>query len=77
MRYSSSFCLFLHVSVRVLLFSPLIGWDSRAEALEGQSVELGAGSEGTQEVVAEGGASLQKSDSVEQGEEEEEPEPSK
>ncbi|XP_039977905.1 regulating synaptic membrane exocytosis protein 2-like [Xiphias gladius] len=50
---------------------------SRAEALEGQSVELGAGSEGTQEVVAEGGASLQKSDSVEQGEEEEEPEPSK
>ena len=40
-------------------------------------MELGAGSEGTQEVAAEGGASLQKSESVEQGEEEEEPEPSK
>ncbi|XP_067467897.1 regulating synaptic membrane exocytosis protein 2 isoform X4 [Thunnus thynnus] len=46
---------------------------SRAEALEGQSVELGAGSEGTQEVAlaVEGGAMLQKSESVEEGEEEE------
>ncbi|XP_040908873.1 regulating synaptic membrane exocytosis protein 2-like isoform X2 [Toxotes jaculatrix] len=50
---------------------------SRVEAVEGQSVELGAGSEGTQEVAAEGAASLQKSASVEEGEEEEEPEPSK
>lgn len=43
------------------------------EAVQGQS-----GSEGTQEVVgaAEGGAMLQKSESVEEGEEEE-PEPSK
>ncbi|XP_042290737.1 regulating synaptic membrane exocytosis protein 2-like isoform X3 [Thunnus maccoyii] len=51
---------------------------SRAEALEGQSVELGAGSEGTQEVAlaVEGGAMLQKSESVEEGEEEE-PEPAK
>ncbi|XP_070777584.1 regulating synaptic membrane exocytosis protein 2-like [Enoplosus armatus] len=51
---------------------------SRAEALQGQSVELGAGSEGTQEVAGEakGGAMLQKSESVEEGEEEE-PEPSK
>ncbi|XP_047186046.1 regulating synaptic membrane exocytosis protein 2 isoform X9 [Scophthalmus maximus] len=44
---------------------------SRAEAVEGQSVELGAGSEGTQEVAPEGGPSLQKSESVEEGEEEE------
>lgn len=57
----------------MLLFSPLIGWDSRAEALDGQSVELGVGSEGA---VAEGGASLQKSESVEEGEEEQ-PEPPK
>ncbi|KAI3358282.1 hypothetical protein L3Q82_003280 [Scortum barcoo] len=48
---------------------------SRAEALEGQSVELGTGSEGTQE-VAEGGVTLQKSESVDEGEEVE-PEPSK
>ncbi|XP_022603409.1 regulating synaptic membrane exocytosis protein 2-like isoform X1 [Seriola dumerili] len=48
---------------------------SRAEALEGQSVELVAG---TQEVAAEGGASLQKTESVEEGEEvEEQPEPPK
>ncbi|KAF3706913.1 Regulating synaptic membrane exocytosis protein 2 Rab-3-interacting molecule 2 [Channa argus] len=50
---------------------------SRAEALEGQSEELGVGSEGTPEVVAVGGATLQKSESVEEGEEEDEPEPSK
>lgn len=55
----------------MLPFSPLIGRDSRAEAVEGQSVELGAGSEGTQEVAPEGGPSLQKSESVEEGEEEE------
>ncbi|XP_056256265.1 regulating synaptic membrane exocytosis protein 2-like isoform X15 [Seriola aureovittata] len=48
---------------------------SRAEALEGQSVELVAG---TQEVAAEGGASLQKTESVEEGEEVEvQPEPPK
>uniref|UniRef100_UPI0037E7E864 regulating synaptic membrane exocytosis protein 2-like isoform X3 n=1 Tax=Semicossyphus pulcher TaxID=241346 RepID=UPI0037E7E864 len=51
---------------------------SRTEVLERQSVELGVGSEGTQEVAgeAEGGATLQKSESVEEGEEAE-PEPSK
>ncbi|XP_034535311.1 regulating synaptic membrane exocytosis protein 2-like, partial [Notolabrus celidotus] len=51
---------------------------SRAEALEGQSVELGAGSEETQEVSgqAEGGATLLKSESVDE-EEQAEPEPSK
>ncbi|XP_075931619.1 regulating synaptic membrane exocytosis protein 2-like isoform X2 [Anarhichas minor] len=51
---------------------------SRAEALEGQSVELGAGSEVTQEVAVaeEGTATLQKSESVEEAEEVE-PEPSK
>ncbi|KAM7373761.1 hypothetical protein PAMP_008589 [Pampus punctatissimus] len=49
---------------------------SRSEALELQTVELGAGSEGTQEVaMAEGGATLQDGESVEEGEEE--PEPSK
>ncbi|KAM9340420.1 regulating synaptic membrane exocytosis protein 2 [Symphorus nematophorus] len=48
---------------------------SRAEALQSQSEDLGAGSEGTQEVAgaAEGEATLQKSESVE----EEEPEPAK
>ncbi|XP_068569001.1 regulating synaptic membrane exocytosis protein 2, partial [Cebidichthys violaceus] len=51
---------------------------SRAEALEGQSVELGAGSEVTQEVAVaeEGTAMLQKSESVEEAEEVE-PEPTK
>ncbi|KAM8766400.1 regulating synaptic membrane exocytosis protein 2 isoform 3-T3 [Acanthopagrus schlegelii] len=51
---------------------------SQVEALQGQSVEVGSGSEGTQEVVgaAEGGAVLQKSESVEEGEESE-PEPAK
>ncbi|XP_051246558.1 regulating synaptic membrane exocytosis protein 2 isoform X12 [Dicentrarchus labrax] len=48
---------------------------SRGEAVQGQSMELGSGSEGTQEVVAQGGASLHKSESVEEAEEE--PEPSK
>lgn len=62
----------------MLLFSPLIGSHSQVEALQGQSVEVGSGSEGTQEVVgaAEGGAVLQKSESVEEGEESE-PEPAK
>ncbi|XP_058475255.1 regulating synaptic membrane exocytosis protein 2-like isoform X13 [Solea solea] len=50
---------------------------SRAEALEGQSMELGAGSEGAPEVAAGGGALLQKSESAEEGEVEEEEEPSK
>ncbi|XP_026205486.1 regulating synaptic membrane exocytosis protein 2 isoform X18 [Anabas testudineus] len=50
---------------------------SRAEALEGQSEELGAGSEVTREVAAEGGAMSQRGDSVEEGMEEEEPEPPK
>ncbi|XP_068423228.1 regulating synaptic membrane exocytosis protein 2-like isoform X3 [Clinocottus analis] len=51
---------------------------SRSESLEGQSVELGAGSEVTQEgaVAEEGGATLQKSESVEKAEEVV-PEPSK
>ncbi|XP_031696959.1 regulating synaptic membrane exocytosis protein 3-like [Anarrhichthys ocellatus] len=64
--------------VRMLLYSPLIGNSSRAEALEGQSVELGAGSEVTQEVAVaeEDTATLQKSESVEEAEEVE-PEPSK
>lgn len=40
--------------------------------MEGQSLDLGSGSEGAQEVVGdtEGGAILQKSESVEEGEEE-------
>ncbi|XP_026155234.1 regulating synaptic membrane exocytosis protein 2-like isoform X3 [Mastacembelus armatus] len=46
--------------------------NSRTEALEGQSVDLGAGTEGTQGVQAEDGAMLQKSESVEEGEEESE-----
>ncbi|XP_078031888.1 regulating synaptic membrane exocytosis protein 2-like isoform X13 [Epinephelus lanceolatus] len=48
---------------------------SQAEALEGQSVESGAGSEGTQEAggAAEGGATLQKCESMEEAEEEPEP----
>ncbi|XP_047200130.1 regulating synaptic membrane exocytosis protein 2 isoform X16 [Hippoglossus stenolepis] len=50
---------------------------SRSEALEGQSVELGAGTEGKQEVAAEGGALLQKSESMEEAEEEEEEEEAK
>ncbi|XP_039876148.1 regulating synaptic membrane exocytosis protein 2-like isoform X5 [Simochromis diagramma] len=47
------------------------------ECLEGQSAELGVGSQGTEEIVgaSEGGNTLQKSNSVEEGEEE--PEPSK
>ncbi|XP_012778242.3 regulating synaptic membrane exocytosis protein 2 isoform X11 [Maylandia zebra] len=47
------------------------------ECLEGQSAELGVGSQGTEEIVgaSEGGDKLQKSNSVEEGEEE--PEPSK
>uniref|UniRef100_A0A3P9C1N2 Regulating synaptic membrane exocytosis protein 2 n=1 Tax=Maylandia zebra TaxID=106582 RepID=A0A3P9C1N2_9CICH len=47
------------------------------ECLEGQSAELGVGSQGTEEIVgaSEGGDTLQKSNSVEEGEEE--PEPSK
>ncbi|XP_074542166.1 regulating synaptic membrane exocytosis protein 2 isoform X2 [Halichoeres trimaculatus] len=51
---------------------------SRAEAVEGQSVELGAGSEEAQEVSgeAEGGASLVKSELVDE-EEQAESEPSK
>nr|XP_043874796.1 regulating synaptic membrane exocytosis protein 2-like isoform X1 [Solea senegalensis] len=49
---------------------------SRAEALDGQSMELGAGSERAPEVAAGGGALLQKSESAEEGEVEEE-EPSK
>nr|XP_046273099.1 regulating synaptic membrane exocytosis protein 2-like isoform X5 [Scatophagus argus] len=53
---------------------------SQVEALQGQSVEVGSGSgsEGTQDAVgaAEGEVILQKSESVEEGEEEE-PEPSK
>ncbi|XP_030266363.1 regulating synaptic membrane exocytosis protein 2-like isoform X3 [Sparus aurata] len=51
---------------------------SQVEALQGQSLEVGSGSEGTQEVVgaAESGAVLQKSESVEEGEESE-PEPAK
>ncbi|XP_065803988.1 regulating synaptic membrane exocytosis protein 2 isoform X19 [Labrus bergylta] len=50
----------------------------RAEAVEGQSGELGMGSEGTEKVAgeAEGGAKLQKSESVDEGEEAE-PEPAK
>lgn len=61
------------------LLSPLIGWGSRAEALQSQSEEVGVGSEGTQEVAGatEGGAMLQKSESVEEGEEVEESKPSK
>lgn len=61
----------------MLLLSPLIGWDSRAEALQSQSVDLGAGSEGTQEVAgaAEDGAT--KSESVEEVEEVAESKPSK
>lgn len=61
----------------------LIGWDSKVEPVEVRSVDLGAGSEGTQEVVgaaaaaAAGEATLQKSESVEEGQEEEEPETSK
>lgn len=51
------------------------------EPVEVQSVDLGAGSEGTQEVVgaaaAAGEATLQKSESVEEGQEEEDPEASK
>ncbi|KAK9527051.1 hypothetical protein VZT92_015716 [Zoarces viviparus] len=64
--------------VGMLLYSPLNYYSSRAEALEGQSVELGAGSEVTQEVAVaeEGTAMLQKSESVEEAEEVE-PEPSK
>ncbi|KAK2830982.1 hypothetical protein Q5P01_018913 [Channa striata] len=50
---------------------------SQAGALEGQSEEMRAGSEVTQEIVAEGGTTLQKSKSLEEGGEEEEPEPSK
>ncbi|XP_072226068.1 regulating synaptic membrane exocytosis protein 2-like isoform X2 [Leuresthes tenuis] len=53
---------------------------SQMESVEGQSVEVGAGSEGAQEIVgaAEGQATLQKSESVDEGQEEEpEPEPSK
>ncbi|KAL7382257.1 hypothetical protein ABVT39_019631 [Epinephelus coioides] len=48
---------------------------SQTEALEGQSVESGAGSEGTQEAggAAEGGATLQKCESMEEAEEEPEP----
>ncbi|XP_069581754.1 regulating synaptic membrane exocytosis protein 2-like isoform X11 [Brachyistius frenatus] len=44
---------------------------SQMESVEGQSVDLGAGSEETQEIMgkAEGGATLQKSESVEEGEE--------
>ncbi|XP_065327429.1 regulating synaptic membrane exocytosis protein 2-like isoform X12 [Pelmatolapia mariae] len=47
------------------------------ECLEGQSAELGVGLQGTEEIVgaSEGGDTLQKSNSVEEGEEE--PEPSK
>lgn len=45
------------------------------ESVESQSVELGTGSEGV-EGTAEGGATLQKSESVEEVEEEV-PEPSK
>lgn len=46
--------------------------------MQGQSVELGSVSEGAQEVVGEteGGATLQKSESVEEGEEQD-PESSK
>lgn len=45
------------------------------ESVEGRSVDLGAGTEGTQEIAgaAEGQATLQKSESVEEGQEEEEP----
>ncbi|XP_055368750.1 regulating synaptic membrane exocytosis protein 2-like isoform X5 [Betta splendens] len=50
---------------------------SQAETLEGQSQQLGAGTEETQEVVSQGGTMLQKGESVEEGEEEEEPESSK
>ncbi|KAM9737355.1 regulating synaptic membrane exocytosis protein 2 isoform 17-T17 [Menidia menidia] len=52
---------------------------SRMETVEGQSVEVGAGSEGAQEEVGatDREATLQKSESVEEGQEEEEPEPSK
>ncbi|XP_069024895.1 regulating synaptic membrane exocytosis protein 2-like isoform X10 [Embiotoca jacksoni] len=44
---------------------------SQMESVEGQSVDLGAGSEETQEIMgkAESGATLQKSESVEEGEE--------
>lgn len=57
----------------------LIGRNSKMEPVEVQSVDLGAGSEGTQEVVgaATSEATLQKSGSVEEGQEEEEPETSK
>ncbi|KAM6975088.1 regulating synaptic membrane exocytosis protein 2 isoform 13-T13 [Tautogolabrus adspersus] len=50
----------------------------QAEAVEGQLGELGVGSEGTKEVAgeAEGGATLQKSESVDEGEEAA-PEPAK
>lgn len=48
-------------------------WHSQTETLEGQSQQLGADTERTQEVVSEGGAMLQKGESVEDGEEEEEP----
>lgn len=52
---------------------PLIGRNSQVEAVEGQSVEVVSGSVGTQEVegAAVGGTILQKSESVEEGEEEE------
>lgn len=61
----------------MLLFSSHIGCHSLIECLEGQSAELGVGSQGTEEIVgaSEGGNTLQKSNSVEEGEEE--PEPSK
>lgn len=75
--FSMLACVTLHHSVCMLLFSPSTDGDSGVEALEGQLEELGAGSKGTQEVVAEGGAMLQKGESVEEGNEEEEPEPSK
>lgn len=64
-------CCFLHVPVGMLLFSPFIGQFSRGEALQGQS--LGEESEESAGVAPEGAALMQKSESVEEVEEEEEP----
>lgn len=57
-------------SVCMISCPPFIGWHSLADALEDQSVELGAGSEETKEVAGatEGEAMLQKNESVDEGE---------
>lgn len=61
-RVSTTFCLFLHG--RGCMLCP--DWPS--SQAEGQRVDLG--SEGAQVEDTEGGAALQKSESVEEGEEE-------